>query len=90
MLDPTRANMDQKRKNEIEKIIGKINCPKDFRCYKCSNERNEDLCDAIDVGIDGFLLCIEEDPRDCVFSFPHDNIYFCKCPLREFLEKNRD
>ena len=41
--------MEQNQKQEIEKIIGGIKCPKDFKCYKSGFEN---LCKAKDIGIE--------------------------------------
>jgi hypothetical protein len=69
---------------EIEKIIGQMKCPKDFRCY---NSGFEALCKAQDVGIKSFLECLEKDPGQCQFSLSFADKYYCKCPLRVYIAK---
>lgn len=71
-------------KKELERIIGKMNCPKDFVCYK-SGFKN--LCKAEDIGIESFLVCLEDSSGDCKFSIPFGDGYFCECPLRVYIAK---
>jgi len=76
--------MDKKQKNEIEAILGEIECPKDFRCYTSGFEY---LCKAQDVGTGSFLRCMEEDREGCKFLSTVGNAYFCDCPLRKHIIK---
>ncbi|MEW6584015.1 MAG: hypothetical protein AB1442_00215 [Nitrospirota bacterium] len=39
-------------------------------------------CKARDIGLDSFLLCLEENPRMCKFSLAFGGRYFCKCKSR--------
>ena len=73
----------QYEKQEIEAIIGGIDCPKDFRCYKSGFK---DLCKAQDFGVQSFIVCLEEDQR-CKFSYAVGSRRFCQCPLRGYLIK---
>jgi hypothetical protein len=75
---------DEVTKAEIEEIIAQFKCPKDFKCYKSGFEV---LCKAKDIGIESFLLCFEEDPRKCKFSFALERGYTCECPLRIYIAK---
>ena len=70
---------------EIERIVGQMKCPHDFRCYKSGFEK---LCKVRDFGIENYLECLEEDPRDCTFVMVIGRLYVCKCPLRYYLVKN--
>ena len=76
--------MEQNIKRQIEEIIGGIECPKDFICYK-SGLNN--LCRAKDIGIESFLECLERNPQKCKFSFPFGLFYLCQCPLRVYIAK---
>ena len=69
---------------KLEKIIGKMQCPKDFRCCK-SNFK--DICKGEDIGLDSFLRCLEKKPKNCPFSIYFGGVYFCKCPLRLYIAK---
>jgi hypothetical protein len=75
----------EKHKKEIEKIIARFKCPKDFECYK-SGFKN--LCKAKDIGLEKYLECLKKDPGDCVFSLSFGYSYLCKCPLRVYIAKN--
>lgn len=75
---------DTGNKKELEIIIGKMNCPKDFVCYK-SGFKN--LCKADDIGLDSLLICLEEEPTNCNFATPFGYSHFCQCPLRVYIAK---
>jgi hypothetical protein len=75
---------EQINKKQIEEIIVKISCPKDFVCYKSGFEN---LCKAEDIWQDSFLKCLEDNPRECVFSISFGYAYYCKCPLRVYIAK---
>ena len=77
--------MEQEHKREIENILGNIKCQKDFKCYKGNFEN---LCKVKDIGMNSYLVCDEEKPRECIFSFSFGYSYFCKCPLRVYIKKN--
>lgn len=74
--------MERDAKKEIEKIMGNLECPKDFKCYRSGFE---DLCKAKVVGTENHLLCLEEEPTSCTFSVFVGNTYYCQCPLRIYL-----
>ena len=76
--------MEKDHKRQIEEILGGMQCPKDFSCYKSGFEN---LCKAKDIGIESFLECLEKKPQDCKFSISFGNSYFCQCPLRVYLAK---
>ncbi len=76
--------MEQDHKRQIEEIIGILQCPKDFKCYKSGFDN---LCKAKDVGIESFLECLEKNPEECKFSFPFGHSYLCNCPLRIYIAK---
>ncbi|MFW9917682.1 MAG: hypothetical protein ACFFGZ_18925 [Candidatus Thorarchaeota archaeon] len=76
--------MDEKTKKELEEIIGKMQCPKDFKCYKSGLKV---LCKAKDIGLETYLECMEVYPQKCPFSVAFGYSYFCKCPLRVYIAK---
>ena len=76
--------MEHKEKKEIEDIVGGIECPKDFKCYKSGFQK---LCRAKDIGIESFLECLEKDPKKCKFSLSFGLIHLCQCPLRVYIAK---
>ena len=76
--------MPESTDKKIKELIGQIKCPKDFICYKSGFEN---LCKAEDVGMKSFLKCLEENPRDCLFSRGYAESYYCTCPLRLYIAK---
>ncbi len=68
----------------IEEIIGKMTCPKGFRCAESGFEN---LCKARDFGVESYLDCLDENRSLCRFALPFADIYLCQCPLRVFLAK---
>ena len=77
--------MDQAYKKEIEEIIGRMKCPKDFKCYKSGFEV---LCKArsVEAGNRSLLICLEKNPLECKF-LALERGYVCKCPLRSYIAK---
>ncbi len=75
---------NEKHKRQIERIINEKKCPKDFECYKSGFEN---LCKAKDIGLRGFVECLEKNPRACKFSLSFGYSYFCQCPLRIYIVK---
>jgi hypothetical protein len=37
-------------------------------------------CRRKDLGLDSFLLCLENNPEKCIHSLPFGHDHFCKCP----------
>jgi len=74
----------EKHKKEIEKIISGMKCSRDFKCYKSGFE---DLGKARDIGVKGYVECLEDNPEACVFSVPFGYAFLCKCPLRVYIAK---
>jgi hypothetical protein len=71
--------MDVDVKNQIDKIKGKVECSREFCCLKTGFDKS---CKAKDVGVKGYLECLEEDASLCPFSVSYGSAYFCSCPLR--------
>ena len=76
--------MREKEKKQIEKIVGKMQCPKNF---KCADSGFDILCKAKDIGFESFLECLDEDPSHCKFAIFFGDGHFCQCPLRVYLAK---
>ena len=74
-----------KHRNRIEEIMGVMTCPKDFECCKSGFEK---LCKATDIGMEGFVKCLEVESEKCWFSVISGQSYFCQCPLRIYVAKN--
>ena len=69
----------------LEKLIGDIKCPKDFKCTRSSLE---DLCKADDIGKESCLECLERNPQDCPFVIDAVSAKLCRCPLRVYIAKH--
>jgi hypothetical protein len=76
--------MEERTRKTIEKIIAGMSCPKDFKC--CRSNLSQ-LCKAKDIGLESFLECLEENPRDCEFSISYGYSYYCRCPVRVHIAK---
>lgn len=76
--------MDDDIRNKIEGIIGGLSCPKQFKCVSSDFQQ---LCQAQDIGMDDFLVCLEPDSTKCVFALTFGYGHLCRCPLRVFLAK---
>lgn len=73
-------------KEQIERIAGKIKCPKDFACYVSGFEN---ICNAKDVGLDKHLLCLEEHSQiTCPFAVRFGRKTYCECPVRVYICKH--
>jgi len=72
---------------QIEALMSRMKCPKDFECYK-SGFNN--LCKAKDTGIGSFAECLEENNRGCRFLLPFGttNTNLCMCSVRIQLARN--
>jgi hypothetical protein len=77
--------VEQDHEKGLLEIIGSLNCPKDFECYRSGFET---LCKAEDVVLDSYLHCLEKDPVECKFSvILFGDRYYCECPLRIYISK---
>jgi hypothetical protein len=76
--------MDQDIKRQIKEIIGKLECPLDFKCIKPGGDQ---VCKAKEFGLKEYVECLEEHPVDCGFSVAYGNGHFCHCPLRVYICK---
>jgi len=70
--------------NVLEKIIDKYKCPYDFVCYHSDFNK---LCKAKDIGMESFVVCLEEKPEECVFAMSLAGSKFCRCQLRVYIAK---
>ena len=69
--------METKHEMQIEEIMGVMTCLKNFECYKSGFEK---LCNAADIGVEGFITCLEVEPEKCWFSVTSGQSYLCQCP----------
>jgi hypothetical protein len=76
--------MEQADKQQVEQIISQTACPKGFACHRSTFDV---LGKAKDIGVDSFVVCLEEEPFECKFAVPFGYSYFCQCPLRVYIAK---
>ncbi len=69
---------------EFQEVLDKTTCQKGFICYKSGFET---LCKAEDVGRKYVLVCLEEKPEECKYSFPIGETNYCQCPVRVYIAK---
>jgi len=69
----------------VEKIVGGMQCPKDFKCTRFAYE---ELCKAEDIGKENCLECLEKDHCECPFVIDVGYARLCRCPLRIYIGKN--
>jgi len=70
---------------QIKEIINRMNCTKDFECYKSGFEN---LCKVEDMGIEDTVVCLNTSPKACGFSLPLEpDRRICLCPLRTYIAK---
>ena len=77
-------DISRNQKEAVEKIIAGNKCPKDFKCYKAGFEN---LCKVRWIVTEGYVDCLEKDPKDCSFAKPYEDGYFCSCPIRNYIVK---
>jgi len=70
--------MEQDQRREIEEIIGRMECPKDFQCVKSGFTV---LCHPKDVELELFLECWQETPVGCQFLLSLGYTHICRCPF---------
>ena len=76
--------MDAETIKEIEEIIERSKCPKNFSCVKSGFET---LCKVKDTGRSHLFECLEPNPSDCAFAVFSGSDYFCNCQLRWYLSQ---
>jgi hypothetical protein len=81
----TIMELTETHRQKIEKIASRIECSKDFECYK-SDLKN--LCKTRDIGLEQYVECLAEEPHICDFSLSFGRGYFCTCPVRIYIAKN--
>ena len=70
--------------NILKEIVDRHKCPYGFVCY---NSNFKKLCKAEDIGMESFLVCLEEQSEECVFSMSLAGSKFCRCQLRVYIAK---
>jgi len=76
--------MKEEDRKKIDEIMAGMQCPRKF---KCAENGFDQLCKAVDFGLDKYLDCLEDNPAACSFALSFGNGHLCQCPLRVFLAK---
>lgn len=64
------------------RMVNRTSTPAD---KKDSSLKSNISCKTDDIGLESFLICLENKPKQCLFSILFGNRYFCKKHL--FLER---
>ena len=76
--------MEQTIERTIGKIMGKMQCPKNFKCVESEFEV---LCRVDDFGLENYVECLDQDAWDCKFGVSFSSGCLCGCPLRVYISK---
>ena len=72
-------------KTRIDDMMSKVKCEHNFACYYTPNGN---ICNAKDMGIDGFLTCLDKNADFCLHSLDFGDSKFCTCPMNNYIIKN--
>lgn len=75
----------QEHECRIQEIMGEMQCPRDFKCYKSGFEN---LGKVRIIGGGKLVECLEENRQPCDLGFVFGYGYFCDCPLRKYIAEN--
>jgi hypothetical protein len=54
-------------------------CPNGCKCHQ---QETEGLCEAMDVGLENYLECMETHAFECPSAVRFARVYYCSCPTR--------
>lgn len=77
--------ISQEHEHRIQEIMSKMQCRKDFECYKSGFEN---LCKVRIICGSKLIECIEKKAQSCEFGFPFGYGCFCNCLLRKYIAEN--
>ena len=84
--DMKEISIPRKDKNQglmAEEIMGLMDCPSDFSCYK---KKLRSLCKTKDIGMKDYVQ-VTKNGHWCKFLMVVGEIYYCSCPLCVYLTK---
>jgi hypothetical protein len=64
---------------EMRTVNGMSTTPS--KLEKDFSSKSKITCKTDDIGLESFLICLEEKPKKCTFSTLFGDRYFCKKPL---------
>ena len=74
--------LSKSQRKEVQEVISKMECPKDFACYRSDFEK---VCNVKEVGPDNLVCLGSAADRVCGFTTPFEYDYLCGCPLRIYV-----
>ena len=82
--------LSNEKNQKLKELMAKMECKKDFECYKCGFEN---LCNGKLAG--GQIVtceratsnCSEEKRQNCDFSLSFGDGFVCRCPIRIYAAK---
>lgn len=75
----------EEHKSRIEKIISKMECLRNFVCYKSGSKKLNE----IKVITDGEMIeCLRENPLRCKYALCYGSLTFCQCPICNYIARN--
>jgi hypothetical protein len=77
------TNVEQNHEIIAEEIMGLMDCPSDFSCYK---KKLRPLCKIKDIGMKDYVQ-VTKNGHWCKFLMVVGEIYYCSCPLCVYLTK---
>jgi len=77
------TNVEQNHEKITEEIMGLMDCPSDFPCYK---KKLRPLCNTKDIGVKDYVS-VTHNGYWCKFLMVVEKAYYCRCPLCVYLTK---
>jgi hypothetical protein len=84
--------LNQGHKKGIETIILRMECKRHFECYKSEFEKYYQSSLIANKKLPGGcgVECVRPEQKRCKFNSSVGAKFFCTCPLRVYVAKNRD
>ena len=76
-----RVELSKDRRKQIQEIMQRMECPKDFECYRSGFEN---ICEVKTVVPGKLIECLDESRISCMFGLSFGSAIFCQCPLRNY------
>ena len=76
--------MGENYEKEIQEIMAKMECPRDFACCKLDHQPR---CEVKDVELNNHLQIEGDYDFFCKYLVVSNGVRYCKCPLCVYLTK---
>lgn len=77
--------MNDEQQAQFAKILHDVPCA---HGHRCAGDDFAKVCRARDLGLENYVDCLSDSPRDCTFSLSFGHGHLCTCPARVFLAKH--